>query len=342
MAQNKNALIRYKTIDKCLQNYYRRWTLDDLIKACSEALYEYEGRAVHVSKRSIQLDIQLMRSDKLGYNAPIVVYDKKFYKYQVEDYSITNIPLTENDMQVLGETVEMLKQFKDFSLFSELTGIIQRLEDKVYSEKTHTSAVIHLDKNENLKGLDYLDVLYQAILKNICLNIEYRSFRARASSSYNFHPYILKEFNNRWFLVGRQNGQKQILTLALDRILKLDFNLNLQYNREGFDGESYYRNTIGVTVLNEKLLTNTLLKIDSSNAPYVLTKPFHSSQKLIEQLDDGSIVISLLVHHNYEFDRLILGFGDSLEVLEPKQLRRRIKRKLKKAFKNYELSLEKE
>ena len=77
MALNKNALIRYKTIDKCLQNNYRDWTLDDLIEACSNALYEYEGREVNVSKRTIQLDIQMMRSDKLGYNAPIVVYDKK-------------------------------------------------------------------------------------------------------------------------------------------------------------------------------------------------------------------------------------------------------------------------
>ena len=55
-------------------------------------------------------------------------------------------------MNVLSETVEMLKQFKDFSLFSELGGIIQRLEDKVYTEKTHQASIIHLDKNENLKG----------------------------------------------------------------------------------------------------------------------------------------------------------------------------------------------
>ena len=156
MAQNKNALIRYKTIDKCLQNRYKKWTLNDLIDACSDALYEFEGRDVNVSKRSIQLDIQLMRSDKLGYNAPIVVYDKKYYKYADPNYSITNIPLTENDMSILSETVEMLRQFKDFSLFTELGGIIQKLEDKVYTEKTHQSAIIHLDKNEGLKGLEYL------------------------------------------------------------------------------------------------------------------------------------------------------------------------------------------
>ena len=102
MALNKNALIRYKTIDKCLQNSYRQWTLNDLIDACSDALYEYEGRQVNVSKRSVQLDIQLMRSDKLGYNAPIVVYDRKYYRYEDPTFSITNIPLTENDMNILS------------------------------------------------------------------------------------------------------------------------------------------------------------------------------------------------------------------------------------------------
>ena len=79
MAVNKNALIRYKTIDKCLQNHFRKWTLDDLIEACSNALYEYEGKDVDVSKRTVQLDLQMMRSDKLGYNAPIEVYDRKYY-----------------------------------------------------------------------------------------------------------------------------------------------------------------------------------------------------------------------------------------------------------------------
>ena len=130
MSLNKNALIRYKTIDKCLQNPYRTWTLEDLIDACTEALYEYEGKDALVSKRTVQLDIQNMRSDKLGYNAPILVYDRKYYKYDIEDYSITNIPITETDMNILSETVEMLKQFKDFSLFSDLGGIIQKLKTK--------------------------------------------------------------------------------------------------------------------------------------------------------------------------------------------------------------------
>ena len=338
MAQNKNALIRYKTIDKCLQNTHRLWTLNDLIEACSDALYEYEGRDVNVSKRTVQLDIQMMRSDKLGYNAPIEVYDKKYYRYADIDYSITEIPLTKNDMNVLSETVEMLKQFKDFSLFSELGGIIQRLEDKVYTEKTHQSAIIHLDKNEKLKGLEHLDTLYQAILKKIVLKITYQSFKARNASTFVFHPYILKEFNNRWFLVGKPNAKKKqpIITLALDRIISIDFDTKIPYIKVSFNGDEYYKNTIGVTVLNNEQLQEITLKIDPKNAPYVITKPFHHSQKILEKLDDGSILIKLYVHLNLELERLILGFGDTIEVIQPRVLRKRIGQKLDRASKLYD------
>ena len=85
MPVSKNALIRYKTIDRCLQNHYRRWTLEDLIEECSKALYEYEGRDEGVSRRTVQLDIQMMRSDKLGYNAPIKVLDNGDGTYTVDD-----------------------------------------------------------------------------------------------------------------------------------------------------------------------------------------------------------------------------------------------------------------
>lgn len=336
MALNKNALIRYKTIDKCLQNKYRHWTLNDLIEACSDALNEYEGRDVNVSKRSIQLDIQLMRSDKLGYNAPIVVYDKKYYRYANENYSITDIPLTENDMNVLSETVEMLKQFKDFSLFSELNGIIQRLEDKVYTETTKQSSIIHLDKNEKLKGLEHLDLLYQAILKELCLSINYQSFKARDASDITFHPFILKQFNNRWFVVGRKESSEQIQTLALDRISKIDYNLEVSYKNDAFDGDDYYKHTIGVTVLGERHVKEIELKLDAYNAPYVLTKPFHHTQEVLERFDDGSVLIKIKVHLNYELERLILGFGNSIEVLKPRQLRNRIRKKLNSAASLYE------
>lgn len=335
MATNKNALIRYKTIDKCLQNRQRRWTLDGLIDACSDALYEYEGKHTNVSRRTLQLDIQMMRSDKLGYNAPIVVYEKKYYTYEDPDYSITNIPLTDMDMEVLTESVEMLRQFKDFSLFADLNGIIQKLEDSVYTNQDKREAIIHIDKNERLKGLEHLDVLYQAILKKLVLNISYQSFKARNPATFLFHPYILKEYNNRWFVVGRKHEQDKILTLALDRISKIDYELHTDYKKYDFDADTYYEHTYGVTVHGAKDLINIKLWVDAANAPYVLTKPFHHSQTLLETLEDASIIVALKVHHNYEIERLILGFGKAIEVLQPRRLKQRIRRNLEEALARY-------
>ncbi len=79
MPVNRNALIRYRTIDQCLQNRFKKWTLDDLIDACADAIYEYQGFDTGVSRRTVQADIEMMRSNKLGYEAPIVVVDKKYY-----------------------------------------------------------------------------------------------------------------------------------------------------------------------------------------------------------------------------------------------------------------------
>ena len=109
MPANKNALIRYKTIDACLRNRYRRWTLDDLVDACSDALYEMEGITKGVSVRTVQMDIQIMRSDKLGYNAPIEVYDRIYYRYADPDYSITDMPLSIDDCKLIKKAIALLK-----------------------------------------------------------------------------------------------------------------------------------------------------------------------------------------------------------------------------------------
>ena len=113
MPANKNALIRYKTIDTCLRNRYRRWTLDDLVDACCNALYDMEGITKGVCARTVQMDIQIMRSDKLGYEAPIEVYDKIYYRYSDPDYSITNLPLTMDDCLLLKEAIGLLNKSAD-------------------------------------------------------------------------------------------------------------------------------------------------------------------------------------------------------------------------------------
>jgi predicted DNA-binding transcriptional regulator YafY len=339
MPLNRNALIRYRTIDNCLKNRQRRWTLEDLIDACSEALYEYEGIDKGVSRRSIQMDIQFMRSDKLGYNAPIIVLEKKYYTYEDPEYSIANIPLTDQDLGKLSEVVEILKQFKGFSHFQDLSGMVQRLENKIFAARTNSEPVIDFEKNENLKGLEHIETLYQAIVKKCAVELCYQSFRARSASAFTFHPYYLKEYRNRWFVLGVTKRKSPILTLALDRIISISECDKVYLPKGGdFSLPAFFKDVVGVTVNAEGRTERVLLFADSETAPYILTKPIHHSQRAEETLSNG-MVFSLHVQLNFELEREILGFGDHVRVLAPERLKRRIKESLTHALDQYQYEL---
>jgi hypothetical protein len=334
MPINKLALIRYKTIDNCLQNRFRKWTLEDLMEACADSLYEYEGITKGISRRSVQLDIQNMRSEKLGYNAPIKIVDKKYYVYEDKNFSITNIPLSSNDMGTLHEVVGILKQFKGFNYFYELTGIITRLEDKLYKQHKGKS-YIEFEKNELLKGLNYIEPLHKAIINKKVVALRYKSFKSKEASEIIFHPYLLKEYRNRWFLLGINNKGMGVMNLALDRIEKIQESLTLKFVKPSFDIETYFRDVIGVSKMINQKTVAVILKIDNANAPYILTKPLHHSQKVLKH-DENGMVFSIEVVWNYELEREILGFGEQMQVLGPRRLRSRIKSRHKIAMESYD------
>lgn len=319
MPVNRNALIRYKTIDTCLRNKYRQWTLEDLIDACSDALYEYEGIDKGISKRTVQMDIQMMRSEKLGYNAPIIVYDNKYYKYEDEDYSITNTPLSEQDLKTMSEAVEVLRQFKGFSYFSGMGDIVSRLEDHVTSAKQKTIPVIDFEKNESLKGLDYLDIIYHAIVNKQVLSIKYRSFKARSANTFLFYPYLLKEYRNRWFVFGRRRGN--LINLALDRIHNIEIaEKEIFVENNLFDPQTFFDDLLGVTKNIGMKAEVVRFWVNKENAPYVQTKPFHKSQKVVEEYEDGSKIFEINVVINQELQREFFGYVDTIKVLSPQSL----------------------
>jgi predicted DNA-binding transcriptional regulator YafY len=335
MPINKNALIRYKVLDACFRNRQRKWTLDLLVDKVSDALYEYEGISKGASIRTIQYDIQMMRSDKLGYNAPIVVVDKKYYTYEDPKYSITNLPISHADMQQMSEAVELLKQFKGFEHFNNLNDVVQKLEDHVYSTSKKQPSIIHFEKNERLTGIHYLDILYKAIQEKKVLSITYKSFKAESANVITFHPWWLKEYKNRWFLFGLKADA--ILNLALDRIILIEVDDKNQYKPSQISSiDDYFRDVIGVSVSLNVRAENVRIWINAENAPYVETKPLHHSQQILEQNDDGSIVISIHVQLNFELEREILGFGESMVVLSPQRLVSRLAKKVEKMSLNYQ------
>lgn len=336
MAVNKLALIRYKTIDECLGNRLRKWTLEDLIDRVSDVLYDYEGIRTGVSRRTIQADIQVMRSNKLGYNAPIVVLEKKYYAYSDKSYRITNLPINDADVEKMKEIVGLLKHFNGFSYFEEMSEMIARLENTLHKSKNPGQNCIQFEGNAQVKGLQHIMPLYQAIISRRALLLEYKSFKAQSSSQQIYYPYLLKEYRNRWFLVVTAKGMSVLLTLALDRILgfhELAREPFLPYDGIAFD--RYYSDLIGVTKNGKDRPQKVLLHFDWKNAPYVLTKPLHHSQTVVRE-DETGVLIRIDVVLNFELEREILGFGECVRVVAPRLLEGRLRKRLTAAARLYE------
>lgn len=339
MPANKNALLRYKTIDNCLRNRSREWTLDDLIEACSDALYEYTGKDEYISRRTIQLDIQKMRSSELGYEAPIEVYDRRYYRYSDPDFSITNTPLSESDLRQMGEAVGILKQLSGFAGFAGMEDIVGRLEDHLCAVRHERRPAIYFDSNKRLKGLQFITPLYDAIVARTPVLISYQSFKATAGHDIHFSPYILKEYNNRWFVFGRGDRDRSVSNLALDRIISVSPDPDAKFIDEGkFDPDRWFDDIVGVTKGKGMSMKREKVRFWVSPywVPYIETKPIHRSQFVVERNEDGSAIFQLDVIPNFELEKAILEYSDGIRIISPAGLREQVRSRLANGARQYE------
>ncbi len=337
MPANKNALIRYKTIDNCLRNRYRRWTIDNLVDACCDALYDMEGIRKGVSVRTVQSDIQMMRSDKLGYNAPIEVYDHKYYRYAIEGYSIMNMPMSQNDYDVMQEAVDMLRQLEGFEQFSEMSDIVSRLQDKLAISRNNRKPIIHFDSVPDLKGLKLLNPLYNYIAHQQTLRILYQSFSARQPVEFILCPYLLKEFRNRWFLFGSKASNLLLYNLALDRIISIEPSDVPFRKNPDFDPEHFFDDVIGVS----KNIRNTPRRIkfwaSAEQSKYIKTKPIHPSQRVVkENPEDGSCIFRIDVVINFEMYSVFMSYGPGIKIIYPRNAMMYMRDKFKEALDLYD------
>lgn len=320
----------------------RRATLEELIYACNDALYDTNGYG-EVSRRTVQHDIQEMRySQALGYYAPIKVVDKKYYMYEDPEYSITQIPLSSEDMAHLSEAVDLLKQMSAFNGFAGVEDVVNRLEDYVASMRFKVEPVILLESNERLRGLEHITGLHNAIVEKNPVEITYKSFKSAEPQVFCFSPYILKEFRNRWFVFGKRHDLTEdfVANLALDRIESItDAPKSEKYRKDrNFKPSEYFKDIIGVTRFEDTQVEHIVFSTTAHEAPYIRTKPFHQSQKEIETLDDGRVLFSIDVIPNRELERDLLGFGEGITVLSPHSLASKLKERLEKTVENYKNS----
>jgi len=211
-------------------------------------------------------------SRELGYYAPISVVDRKYYRYDDYDYSITDVPLSETDMRQLTEAVELLKQMSSFRGFDGVEDVVNRLEDHVASMRFRAEPVILLEGNDRLRGLEHITPLHEAAADKMPVTVTYQAFQWREPQTFCFSPYILKEFRNRWFVFGRRHDAPKpiLLNLALDRIGRISpAPKDERFIKDRtFHPQQYFSDIIGATREPEDKVVHVVFRVDAKLVLY--------------------------------------------------------------------------
>jgi len=334
MATNKNATIRFQALDKCFSNTGKRYYIEDLLEACNKALLEYDNSSEGIKKRQLYDDIRFMESEQ-GWSIELEKTKdgrRVFYKYLDSSFSINKQPINTSEAEQLKSAMLVLRRFKGLPQFEWINELLPKL-DQSFRLTNNDQEIISFETNEFLIGTDFISPLFKAIQNKQSLNIIYKSFKSDQEQRFIFHPYHLKQYNNRWFLLGKSNDYTNLTNLALDRIVHIEHNSVKFDDSAMVDFEEYFDDFIGVTK-QDKPLTKIVLKASKNLAPYIKTKPFHSSQKRILD-DDTGYVFSIEVIPNYELTKLILSFGKGLQVIEPNDIKSIIKQNLEENILKY-------
>ncbi|HSZ26520.1 MAG TPA: WYL domain-containing protein [Cytophagaceae bacterium] len=334
MPKNKDALIRYRIINNCL--------LNGKIKTKEEIIRQYhETLGKEISERTFAEDIRTMKEDKeLGYLSPIV-FDKveKGYYYSDKNYSIDNIPLSAEEIEALSFASTLLDQYKRIGIFGKFTGAVGKIVDLVKIrrkiESDHFEQFVEFEDAPVVKGSEYIEPLFLSIKQKKVLSIEYQSFSSLRPKKYQLHPYYLKEYRNRWYLIGLEEEKQSIITLGLERIVHIEEIANVFFISKNFNPKEYFGNILGISVSNVKNTPEEIIiRFTSQQTLYVKTQPLHHSQQIISENEDGS-VMKFHLCTNYELKSYILSLGKGCEVLKPESLRIEIGIMAKEVFDLY-------
>lgn len=326
MPVNKNAYLRYQILDQCFSNKHRRFNIDDLVDFVSEKL------GYNISLRQIREDIANLRLSP--YHAPIRAqqYDGKkcYYHYSDPDYSIFNNELTTEEVANLRSTIDMLSRYRGIPTNAWLEEVISNLEYR-FGVKANSENLIAFEQNDMLKGLEHLTGIIDATINHQTLEIAYQSYWGEKRNIV-VYPYYVKQYNGRWFLFGLNDEKGRIESYALDRIESYASGTKSFVENVTTDFASYFDNVIGVSVPYGDVATEeVVLRFSPQRFPYVLSKPIHSSQRVLSE----SNTVSIHVKPNRELSQQILSFIPDVEVLSPEWLRNEIRDKLKDNLQKY-------
>lgn len=333
MPKNKNADLRIKVLDRCLSDKSRGYTTNELLELCNKEL-ELNGFKVVTATNTIRDDIEQIERIYPGALVESVREGRNiYYHYEDPDFSIFNKPLKPDEIIQLTQTLMLLKRFKGMPQFDWITEIADRLGATLKIDEVSADEVVGFDENMDLVGIEHFTPLFNAIIDKRALCITYKSFKQDAKAKIIVHPYFLKQYNKRWFLIAWNAEQNFLANFALDRILSIK-DAKVSYMPTDIDFVDYFDDMIGVSKDTRTSPQVVKLWVSPTSWPYIKTKPLHGTQKKLS-VDENGAIITIKVYLNYELEQLILSQGENMRVIEPLELKERIQKRLAEAIDNY-------
>lgn len=332
MPKSKEQHLRYRIIDQQLRNH--RWVKTRQLQQAIERVL-----AEPVNPRTIQKDIYDMKEDtRLAFYAPIE-YNKreKAYGYTDRDYSISHFSLQSEEITALKFYAACLRLYSNSGLFQNFSSAIDKIIGSIslkqrLKKDTNPDLIIQTDTISYSPGIELLESLVQTIVEKTNVSFRYTKFNDGSPARTRvLSPYLLKEHNGRWYVLGLEVTDRQIKTFALDRIAELQVSPGEYLKDTTFQPETYFKHCFGITAADEPI-QKVVLQFSKAQIPYVKSLPIHPTQTILDETAD-TITVSINVIPTYELYEYILGKTPDVKVLSPQKVANHVINQLKRGWK---------
>ena len=289
----------------------------------------------HICESTIEKDLAAMRRE---HDAPIK-YSKreKGYYYEDENYSIEDIPLNDKDVEAIKIAATILNQFKTSPIFRQFDYAISKILDRVnISPNVNDKAVenyVQFEKIKTAKGSEHLETILSAIKSKSKIQFYYQSFNATEKKLRRIHPFLLKEYRHRWYLIGKDELKNRTQTYGLDRLSELSVLSDSFELDSNFNPDRFFKHSIGITA-NVGHPEKIIIETEELLSKYLLSQPLHESQEYLG-VENEKHIFSYFLLPTYELKMQFLGFGKEIKIVAPESLVEDIKATSKFVFEQY-------
>ena len=184
----------------------------------------------------------------------------------------------------------------------------------------------------------WLTFIVNAMREGKAVTLTYKSFRNTEPHTFETHPYCLKVFRQRWYMLARTPGKEELRIYSLDRVIDIQLSDSPLILPKDFNAADFFSDYFGI-IIGHNIQPSTMeLKATAEQAKYLESLPLHSSQEAIETTPEYTIFRYKIVP-TFDLKQEILSRGATLEVLSPEWFREEVISEIKQMMNNYQSSL---